>query len=224
MPIPTHLKFTARGVFSSTPEEWSFGFHFSRTVAASPDAGTGDVNVSAVTTAYSAFIGSSGAAISSNVKLMDWRCYVIGTDGRMEGNPLVVDVSAANITGSATNKYPPQIALCATLVADNRGPARFGRFFIPGPTSPLDNDMRISNNDVTNVGTAVSALLKSISSAIDLPGTIESSAAVNVSTRGGSAGTLQNVDHVEIGRVLDTLRTRRKSMLEERHVHAQIDW
>jgi hypothetical protein len=35
---------------------------------------------------------------------------------------------------------------------------------------------------------------------------------------------MQGVDHIEVGRVYDTIRSRRRSLLEERFVGAQIDW
>lgn len=224
MPVPIHFKFTARGVFTNTPEQWSFGFHMSRETALWSDPSTGAINVGQVTAAFAAFLGGSGAAVSDKVKMTDWRAYQISTDNRMAGNPLVVDTTTGGPQGVATNKYPPQVALCATLVANNRGPARFGRFYIPGPTQPLDADMRISNNDATNAAQAVTTLLKSVSDAIDLPLTQGSAEGVNVSVRGGPQGTLQVIDHVEMGRALDTIRTRRNALLEERHVHGHIDW
>ena len=54
--------------------------------------------------------------------------------------------------------------------------------------------------------------------------TIQSSTGLNVSTRGGPDGTKQVIDHVEVGRVLDTLRTRRRALLEDRQIDAHIDW
>lgn len=224
MAVPTHFRITARGDFTGTPEQWSFGFHFKREQGTGPDAGLSDIDDAAVTAAFAAFFTAGAPSINNKVKMTDWRAYVIGTDGHMEGNPKVVDVSSVPIVGAAQLVYPPQIALVATLVADNRGPARFGRFFIPGPGVPIDTSWRLSEQVCIDTAEKVTQLLKGVSDAIDIPGGLESSAAVNVSTRGGVAGTLQDVDHVEVGRALDTLRSRRRSLVEERHIHGQIDW
>jgi hypothetical protein len=219
--VPTHFRFTARGVFDDTPEAWSFGFHFERTVVAGGDAGLSDINDGAVTTAFDDLFSNSLAQLPNNATMTDWRAYVIGTNGRMEGNPKVVDVTAENISGTGGMAYPPQIALVVTLVADNRGPARFGRFYLPTRIG-IGSDSRASVTDVTNLAGAVTDFLKDISGAIDLPGTTESADGVNVSSSSG--GVLQSVDHVEVGRCLDTLRNRRKSMDEDRVIGGQIDW
>jgi hypothetical protein len=223
--VPKHFKFSFRGIFENTPEQWSFGCNFSTNLSQVPDPGVDDIDVSAVTTALATLIaGPSDAAISTAVKAMDWRAYLIGTNGRMEGNPLFTDVSTDDISGAAGNRYPPQVALAVTFVGDNRGPARFGRMFLPGPAEAIANDMRLSIASATGYAAAVTAFLKAVSDSIDLTLT-ESSKGQNISSRGlGGQGTAQDIDHVEVGRVLDTLRTRRNALLEERIVGGQIDW
>jgi hypothetical protein len=96
-----------------------------------------------------------------------------------------------------------------------------GRFYLPTNLA-LETDRRLSVTTAENAAVVIGTFLKGISGAIDLPGTVLSSSAVNVSSVG--AGLLQRVDHIEVGRVLDTLRSRRRSMLEERVVGGQIDW
>jgi hypothetical protein len=221
MPVPTHFLFTFRGDFTSTPEHWSFGIRYRRDQPAGADAGIGDVDKDAVSTACDTFFGSSFGRIPNNVKMTDWRLYVIGTDGKAQGDIHVQDVSADSIQGADAPKYPPQVALAITKVSDDRGLARLGRFYLP-TNAPLASDQRLSVSEATATHDAVVAFLKGISDAIDLPGFVNSSAAVNISSRG--AGVLQEVDHLEVGRVLDTLRSRRRSMLEERVVGGQIDW
>lgn len=225
VPVPTHFKFTFRGVFLNTPETWVFGVHFNRNVGSGPDAGLGDVSDSGVTTALQGlFSGLNGPSIHNAVQAMDWRCYVIGTDGRAEGNIKVVDVSALNIKGVGTTKQPPQLATAVTTVADNRGPAKLGRFYLPGLVPVMGTDLRMSVTDAQFIAQKANNFLKGISGAIDLPGTIASSAGINVSTGGGAAGTRQDIDHCEVGRVVDTLRSRRRSMVEDRQTGGQIDW
>jgi hypothetical protein len=225
MPVPKHFRFSFRGIFTNTPEQWNFGFNMSTLLTDIPDPGVDDITTEDVTSAFQTFIaGPSDAAISERVKAMDWRAYLIGTDGRMEGNPLFVDVSTESIQGSAANRYPPQVALAVTLVGANRGPARFGRFFIPGPAEALGTDMRLSVASATGYAEAATNFMKDVSDTLDFS-LANSSSGLNISSRGsGGEGTKQEIDHIEVGRVLDTLRTRRNALLEDRHVHGHIDW
>jgi hypothetical protein len=223
MPYPTHFRFVWRGVFKDTPEIWSFSAHFSRVNPGEVDAGLDDITESGVTSATAAFFDTG--VMDSGVLLTDWRAYVIGTDGRMEGNgPLLHDATGDAIDGSGGRIYPPQVAQCVTLVAADRGPAKFGRFFLPGPALALGTDRRYTDTQCGIVSSVVTTFLKDVSDAIDLEA-LNQSACVNVSNRpAGGAGTIQEVDHVEVGRALDTIRTRRNQLLEERHVGGHIDW
>jgi hypothetical protein len=67
--------------------------------------------------------------------------------------------------------------------------------------------------------------MKAVSDGIDLEVT-QSAVGLNISATSVSnpAGVRQEIDHLEVGRVYDTLRNRRKSMLEDRIVHGPIDW
>lgn len=224
MGVPTHFRFSFRGVFTGTPEEWSFGLHYSRDNPAESDAELGDIDQAAVTSAFEALIGAgSSVAFGPNVKATEWRAYVIGTDGRMEGNPLLVDVAADNITGVGSLKMPPQISTVVTFVAANRGPARFGRIYLPPTAVALQTDLRLSDGDAGEIREGVTTFVKDVSDAIDLFETA-SSELLNISEKPAPDGTKQSVDHLEVGRVLDTMRSRRRSMVELRNVGDQIDW
>jgi len=223
MAVPTHFKLVFRGVFENTEEEWSFSVKYRRDVQNFPDAEVSNISDSGVTAAFTGLIGTSGTSrFSSSILATEWRAYQMGTDNRMEGNPKLV-VMPGEVRGLGANTFPPQIALCVTTVADNRGPARFGRFFLPGPVAPM-TDFRLTEVNATAYAEAVTVFLKAISDAIDLPNTTDSAPAVNISGLPVLTGTKQDVDHVEVGRVYDTIQSRRRQLLEERHIHGQIDW
>lgn len=222
MTVPTHFKINFRGVFTSTPEEWSFGIHMSRDIEAQPDATVGDISESGVTSAITTLLATAGGMFSDACVCTEWRAYEIGTNGRMEGNPKLVELTPPGVGGTATKKYPPQVALAVTTVADNRGPARFGRFYLPGVNLPMDNDHRLTVSNATAVAEAATEFLKDVADSIDLPLTTMSAVGLNISSLNG--GVKQEIDHVEVGRVYDTLRSRRRQLLEDRHVHGQIDW
>lgn len=226
VPVPTHIRFVVRGIFGGTPEEWSTSCHFKRDNEGSGDASVhGDVNEGNVTSAVDAYFGSS--LFASSVIVTDWRMYDIGTNGKMQGNgPLLHTYADFSVHGSGSpHRFPPQVALCATLVADDRGPAKFGRMYLPTPACNLDASGRVDDATIVIQAEGLTQFLKSVSDAIDLVG-LNSSTALNVSTgpAGSPTGTKQEVDHIEMGHVLDTIRNRRKSLLEERHIHGQIDW
>lgn len=226
MPIPTHLKFTVRGNFKDSPEQWSTGFHMSRAIDGGGDTGLGDIHVDDVDAAMSAFFGSS--LFTTKVELVDWRAYVIGTNGKMEGNaPLLREYEPGELvgTGSMNNAHPPQVAVVASTVAVNRGAAQFGRMYLPGITFPIGADWILSAGNAATIVGSVVQFLKDVSDAIDVP-LAGSTAGVNVSRGpiGSPTGTIQEIDHVRVGRVFDTVRNRRKSLLEQYQLSGHIDW
>lgn len=217
----THFKFVFRGVFINTPEQWSFSAKFSRDNPAGADASYGDIDDGAVTSALATFIG--GGRFNVRTRATGWRAYQIGTDGLTEGNPLIVELESGSQptgTGSSTI-YPPDVALCITSEAENRGHARFGRLYLPGPATALASDMRLSPTDALDYAEWTSTFLKSVSNAIDLEG-LQSSAMLNVSN--DATGTRQEVRNLRCGRTLDRISRRRRQMLEDYEVTGTIDW
>lgn len=225
MPVPTHFRMTVRGIFVGTEETWSNVFHFNRDNIASTDAQLGDVHEGEVDDAVAAFYGSG--FVSPLVEVSDWRFYIIGTDNKMEGNgPKLREYETNELRGGAgTTPFPAQVTLCISTVAPNRGPAQFGRFYLPGPTRPIGSDFRISAADaITYQGLAVQ-FLKDVSDAIDLEQT-QSAVGLHVSKGpvGSSTGTRQTIDHVRVGRVYDTMQSRRRSLEEDYQESGHIDW
>lgn len=225
MTWPTHFRFTVRGNYVGSEETWANAFHFSRNVDAGPDAGLGDIVESGVDDAVAAFYGSG--FVAPTIEVVDWRMYVIGTNGKMEGNgPLQRNYETAELRGGAgTTPYPPQIALCISTVAVNRGAAQFGRFYLPGPTRPFGGDFRISAADAGTYVSLATQFLKDVSDAIDVTFPLQA-AGVHVSEGpvGSSTGTIQEIDHVRVGRVYDTIQTRRRSLIEDYQESGHIDW
>lgn len=221
MTVPKHFRFTVRGEFVGTPEQFSFGFHMSNTQDAGTDAHINDIDEDAVSTALVTFFQNSNGKIPDSVRATDWRAYEIGVDNKMVGNPLIHLFPGNTCIGTTTTRYPPQIAAVVTTVAANRGPGRFGRFYLPTGAA-LAADARMSVTDAANLVTGATQLLKDVSDAIDMGGVLRSATGLNISQSSG--GHKQEIDHVECGRVLDTLRNRRKSLDEARVIGGHIDW
>lgn len=225
MPVPTHFRMTVRGIFVGSEETWSNVFHFQRAVDNAEDADLDKVDESGVDSAVATFYGSG--FVSPLVEVSDWRFYEIGTNGKMQGNaPKLREYVTNELRGGAgTTPYPLQVALCISTIAEDRGAAQFGRFYLPGPTRPIDGSFRLSVADAGTYVQLATQFLKDVSDSIDLPLTA-SAAAVHVSTGpvGSSTGTLQNIQKVRVGRVYDTIQSRRRSLEEDYQSSGVIDW
>jgi hypothetical protein len=222
MPVKPHIKMVFRGVFTNSPEIWSFSTKWSKDVQFSRDADVSDITTANVTSALAAFLGSP--LFQNNVKATDWRAYDIGSNGKMTGNPLLVDVTGNNIQGTGTARsYPTDVALCVTTVGPDRGHGRFGRFYLPGPHSGLDNGRRVPLSDLQAMHDATVTFLKAVSDQIDIPDNpIDGSYMLNISN--DAEASWQEVQNLKLGRVLDRISRRRNALDEEYLIGSHIDW
>lgn len=151
-----------------------------------------------------------------HAKLETIKLNLIGADGKYVSDTTVFHDFATPVAGTATgNTYPPQIALAITLrTAKKRGLAASGRFFLPGPGRVLQADGRLSIADATAYATAATTLLNALTT--NLPGWDP-----GVVSKVG-AGAENPVTHVEVGRVYDTIRSRRTSLPEEYVIGAAL--
>ena len=221
MPVPKHMRIVFRGEFTGSPETWSFSQKFTSTLTGSFDADASDVHLDQCGEAFDAYFHQAAAQWPSSAKLTDIRAYKIGTNGKTEGDPNILDVSALDYRGASQVVYPPQVCLVMTHVAEHRGPARFGRVFLP-TSAPVGADFRISPTVADNIRQQYVEFAKDVSDAVDLELAV-SADMLNISSI-GPEGASQAVHHVEVGLALDTLRSRRRALLEERRASGQIDW
>jgi hypothetical protein len=208
-------------VFKTTPEIWSFSFKLDTAVPLEPDVGPEFLDPTLVKAALTTFFatGMFGAA----VECTGWRGYKIGPDGKTIGNPTIVEYGVGQtVVGNGVSSKPPQCTLVLTTVAANRGHARFGRMYLPTLAVPIGNDLRMSVTDQTTFLGQCTTFLKDISDSLDVPNTITGVNAVNVSSVGD--GTKQVIDHCQLGRVVDTHRTRRNALVEDYMASGHIDW
>jgi hypothetical protein len=212
MVFPTHNRLNVRGIFDGTPEIWSYGMHFPSVVTAGPDVQPGDWNESAVTAALAAFHSSS--ILSSKTRLTGWRGYQIGPDGRTIGNNLKVVELDPGTVGAGTHRYPPQVTTVVSFVAGNRGPAKFGRCYLPGPAGSINiTDSRMTAGDAMTVATTFKTLVEALLNAMYTDVLHVGEELVNVSRSG--EGVFQTVETVRVGRVFDTMRSRRNKLVED---------
>lgn len=162
--------------------------------------------IDAVTTFHTASEVSTGAG----ARLTTIKLNKIGTDGRYvsQGDTVQHDFEPS-IPGVGTSNLPAQIANVVTLrTAAQRGRASSGRFYYPATGRAVQSDGRLSAGAALAIAADATALLNGLNAA--LPGW-----KVAVMSSIGT-GYARDVTHVEVGRVYDTMRSRRRSMEEER--------
>lgn len=216
-----HTVLSFRGTFGNTDsEQWSIGLHLGGSGWGGQGEATPDPIPPGAMTAFAA-VGKTyftGATWSPSVKLMEVRGYVVDSAGKsLYGTDTALVASPINGTGS-TNAHPWQVALVATLTtAITRGPGRFGRVYLPGPAVAIvTGDGLISATDAGNYAVNFRNFLNSLNDAAEgfRSGT---SRAVCVASGVGN-GRMDAVTGIRVGRVLDTQRRRRRSLLEEYQV------
>lgn len=138
----------------------------------------------------------------------------IRPDGRYNQAYTILSTRITPIAGNGSVvKHPPQVSLVATLETGvTRGNAARGRIFIPCPRRTIGNDGMLVQNDALGAATAVKGLLDNINA-------IDPDMKVHVMSPGGvkdPVGAQRLVTGVSVGRVLDTMRSRRAQLAEGR--------
>lgn len=221
MPVPQHLRAVWRGTFGATEEIWSFGLNFQKVKTGEQDLGVEDFGAAALITATQGLLQT--AYISSGVKCTEIRLYDIGTNGLMQGDPRYITNGASAIAeGQSTGRHPSQCALAVTMRAVNRGPARLGRFYLPGPSVPVETDWRLSTGNQAQYLTLATNFVKAAADSISNTWINADNSVINVSRTG--TGAFQKVEFVSVGRVFDTIRRRRNKLEEARSESGDIDW
>jgi hypothetical protein len=212
---PIHNRLVVRGTLGTGKEIFSNSLHFTSVASLGTDTHPGDWDEGDVSDAVAAFYGSLN--FGSSAKVTDWRGYTIGTNGRLQGNQMVRHDYATPVPGAGGFKYPPQIAQVLSLHAADRGPAQRGRIYLPMPTVTVTGTtFEMASVDAQALLADFKTYIEALKNAMYPTLTINENL-VNVS-QGGSGGTMQVVSEYRMGRVLDTVRSRRNKLLEEYEV------
>lgn len=109
-----------------------------------------------------------------------------------------------------TVQGPGQLTLAVSLrTALSRGRAHAGRIYPPTGGLGVEADGRVGTNVTNAAAISYATLIRDINAVVALDGT----ASVVVFSNVGQV--VQNVQSVRVGRVLDTMRSRRTSLAEE---------
>ena len=140
---------------------------------------------------------------------------LIGVDGKYR-EPVTVryDFTGTLPTGAQPTNPAPQIALAHTLRTDvERGRAARGRFYAPLPGRNLASSGMLGTTDQQAYVNAATTFLNALNTAMSDYATDGGEPRVVVMSDVGS-GMLRPVRAVAVGRVLDTMRSRRSSLTE----------
>lgn len=182
---------------------WSLAFIQNTTTPTAP-AEVPPALISALTT----FWQQSGG-ISAFAKIRSVKLNLIGEDGRYANQQTVEYEPDPPIGGSAQVTIAPQLALVVSLgTAFRRGRAHAGRFYLPLPGTGLGTDGRLPANFTGTLAQTSRVMLDEFNTALGPDWRVGV-----VSDLG--TGNAHRVTHVRVGRVLDTLRSRRSSLNEE---------
>lgn len=202
MPFVPHTRVSLIGTLgdpANPPETWSCNLSF--------DVGpfVTQTEADACFTAAAAWISRSTSKISQNAHLKMVKLSSLDTSGHLIGNPII---KTGDASGSDTTRiYPPQIAWVASLTTGQRGASKRGRVFLPLPTGVGVSADKFQVDDAPRVAAEGSFITMVNAMHASLGG-----GGLVVASRKGYNTT---VTKVKFGRVLDTVRSRRRSLVED---------
>jgi hypothetical protein len=162
--------------------------------------------------------GANMANFSSVVKLTHLKVNRIAVNGHYQDSTSIIHNYPANVSGGSTAvSFPPQLATVATLrTAFARGRASRGRMYLPAATGyyVVGADGRASAADAIRIASSVSSLFNNVKAGYSswLGGGDGGNVAVMSNV---GLGDWHIVTNVEVGRVVDSMRSRRSSLAED---------
>lgn len=225
-----HNKITVWGDAYNGAEQWSFGW---RMRAVDPDDADAQRRADALAPIVSAFwTRSSSPRQLSTHRLQGVKVAIITPEGTYPDDSIAGEVFFANVPGgvtpSSTDAFLPQGSICVTLAtARPRGLASKGRFFLPPTDTPVGSDGLMPENYRDAMVTAAQNFLNAVNQidagnaniAIFSRGKGEkafNAATGKIEWTYPNEGRTEIVTRVEVGKVIDTQRRRRRQLTESR--------
>nr|CRY97497.1 hypothetical protein [uncultured prokaryote] len=155
-----------------------------------------------------ATFSATAGLMSAYAKVTTVKLNLIGEDGRYVNEDTVQHDYLPYPQGAVGDYPPPQVALVYSIGTDyRRGRAHAGRFYMPLPGSVLTNQGTMGAGDQGIAADAGKTFLDDLNDAI-------AGYSVGVTSNVG-AGTQRIATSVRVGRVYDTIRSRRDKFTEE---------
>lgn len=186
-----------------TTEQWSGRFNITST-GDLPTSGEADTMLPTLATAIGVWVAAAGSKLSTATVLTWVKFNELNSLGHYvdAGNSRIQEVNPA-VAGSGDPLLPPQVAVVHSLrTAHTRGKAHIGRLFTPA-LAANPNNMPLFVDGTATTGT-LTTLLNTINSVV-------APAGVSIISATGESNA---VTRCAAGRIFDTLRTRRASLVE----------
>jgi hypothetical protein len=189
-----------------TDEEWSCRLNIT-SAGDLPDSAAADGMLPGLVTALSTWVSAADSLLSTVTKLNWVKFNEIAPSGHYvdPGSSRVAEVSPL-VSGGGSASLPPQVAVVISLrTAHSRGKAHAGRMFTPAVAASAG--LGYFQQTTAVAGTATT-LLNAINAVVDPAG-------VSIISATGESNA---VTHVAVGRIFDTMRSRRRSLSESPYV------
>ena len=204
----SHLYLQWGGKLPGT-ESWSCGLRMINVGSVQDPVSAAPGLIAGAKTAVQAMHVAATVNLHTAAKLSFVKLNAVGTDGTYISDATNL-VAVADVGGASSGVQPPnQVALAVSLTTGySRGPAHRGRYYLPLPVKTLDSGGLIPAADAINVSGATDTFIAALNA-------LSPSWAVAVMSRKVGAPAHRVVTGNLVGRVLDTQRRRRRSMVED---------
>lgn len=213
MPAPSHYRATFKGEFKSSATGEPFEL-WNTSIALRPGGSVSTASMQQIADDlrddFAAWCSTTESGFAGNTWFTEVRLDHVGENGRIDQDAVFSPVSGGGATYSPGSAYlPPSCAVVLTLDTGGRGRSRFGRMYLPLLKVLMTNEGTIGEGQQLEILNSCATLLRNMS---NLPG-IDGGAGIVVASNAGG-GALKDVQSIRVGRVVDTMRSRRRSMDE----------
>lgn len=209
-------KVTLLGTMYGGAEEWSTGFYMGNVTPGDVGQAPTVADCQEVATAWQTFFTTANSDFSNNYLTIGCRIALTHEDGKADPAGTEYYYFPVPIQGINSNvKYPPQVALAATLTTDKvRGWGSKGRMYLPGISKLVTGDGRMSTTDATTIKTNFRTFINAVNTNNDHGYKVIVNSAAKTTTP-THAAEINEVTGVRIGTVFDTQRRRRNGLIEQ---------
>lgn len=208
MPYDDHVRVTVSGQLGLTGsgyEKFAWGFAIGGSFIS-------DALADDVVDAVEAYFSDPGTFVHGSAKMTQVKFASIDADGHYVGVPYVV--ASTVVGGGADTIHPPQVSWCVSVAAvpdpgDPITPSgrRRGRWYLPLPVPAIDS----ATGEVSDRSTAATLASNTVAFIEATNAAIGGPAIVVASSIDGN----HTINQVRVGRALDTIRSRRRDLLED---------
>jgi hypothetical protein len=209
-----HLLVTVQGTAWAGSETWQFGVRAELAAGYVPVPGVpGELQTmaDALAAPTEAFLTSNLIRMTSNARLTAIKVAYVQANGHYppDGVPGIYSYGVPGIPGTGVGSVVPQATIACTLLTTKpRGRSSRGRFYLPPQIQPLQADGRLLEGTCNEIESECKTWLNAIR------GTAQATEILVMSKLG--TGTTSTVNAVGVGRVVDTMRSRRRALKEDR--------